>query len=262
MQTPALRRSLLLFIVVLLLCSIFSVSLHAQQVTVSGTVYDLSARRPLEAVGVLSTSGRGTITDSMGRYSITISSKDSIWFSLIGKTTMKYPVDTISNTENFNVMLHLRAFDLPDVTVRNSYYRFDSIQNRRDNAKAFDFRKPTLRFSNNPNYNPGGLTVGFDLNEIINMFRFKRTASLLNLQRRLLMQEQEKYVNSRFTKPFVRKITKLTSPDLDTFMVRYRPDYETLLRLNDLELGYMIGKNYERYRSERFNWRGGLRRRN
>jgi len=243
------------------MASILSGSVLAQQVTISGTVYDLSARRPLEAVGVISTSGKGTITDSMGRYSITVPAQDSIWFSLIGKTTMKYPVDTISNTENFNVMLHLRAFDLPDVVVRNSYYRFDSIKNRRDNAKAFDFRKPTLRLTNNPNFNPGGLTAGFDINEIINMFRFKRTASLLNLQRRLLIQEQDKYIDSRFTKPFVRKITRLTSPDLDSFMVRYRPDYETLLRLNDLELGYMIGKNYELFRSERFNWRGGLRRR-
>lgn len=243
------------------MASILSGSVLAQQVTISGTVYDLSARRPLEAVGVISTSGKGTITDSMGRYSITVPAQDSIWFSLIGKTTMKYPVDTISNTENFNVMLHLRAFDLPDVVVRNSYYRFDSIKNRRDNAKAFDFRKPTLRLTSNPNFNPGGLTAGFDINEIINMFRFKRTASLLNLQRRLLIQEQDKYIDSRFTKPFVRKITRLTSPDLDSFMVRYRPDYETLLRLNDLELGYMIGKNYELFRSERFNWRGGLRRR-
>lgn len=256
-----MRSSFFYLLLVLFVGSIFSGPVLAQQVTISGTVYDLSARRPLEAVGVISTSGKGTITDSMGRYSITVSAQDSIWFSLIGKTTMKYPVDTISNTENFNVMLHLRAFDLPDVVVRNSYYRFDSIQNRRDNAKAFDFRKPTLRLSSNPNYNPGGLTAGFDINEIINMFRFKRTASLLNLQRRLLMQEQEKYVDSRFTKPFVRKITRLTSPDLDSFMVRYRPDYETLLRLNDLELGYMIGKNYEQFRSERYNWRGGLRRR-
>lgn len=254
-------RSSCLFLLVLFTASILSGSVLAQQVTISGTVYDLSARRPLEAVGVISTSGKGTITDSMGRYSITVPAQDSIWFSLIGKTTMKYPVDTISNTENFNVMLHLRAFDLPDVVVRNSYYRFDSIQNRKDNAKAFDFRKPTLRLSSNPNYNPGGLTAGFDIIEIINMFRFKRTASLLNLQRRLLMQEQDKYIDSRFTKPFVRKITRLTSPDLDSFMVRYRPDYETLLRLNDLELGYMIGKNYEQFRSERYNWRGGLRRR-
>jgi hypothetical protein len=252
----------ILFIICLLSSSIFleNAQLQAQTITVSGTVFDISARRPLEAVAVISSSGKGTVTDSMGRYSIQVRETDSIWFSLIGKTTMKYPVDTISNTDRFNVMLHLRAFDLPEVTVRNSYYKFDSLQNRRDNAKGFDFRKPTLRLSSNPNYNPGGLTVGFDVNEIINMFRVKRTNSLLHLQRRLIMQEQDKYVSSRFTKSFVRKITKLTSPELDTFMVHYRPEYETVLRLNELELGYMVQKDYEKYRSERYSWRGGLRR--
>ncbi len=252
----------ILFFICLLIGGIFleNAPLLAQSITISGTVFDISARRPLEAVAVISSSGKGTITDSMGHYSIQVRDNDSIWFSLIGKTTMKYPVDTISNTDRFNVMLHLRAFDLPEVTVRNSYYKFDSLQNRKDNAKAFDFRKPTLRLSSNPNYNPGGLTVGFDVNEIINMFRVKRTNSLLHLQRRLIMQEQDKYVSSRFTKPFVRKITKLTSPELDSFMVHYRPDYETLIRLNELELGYMIEKDYEKYRSQRYNWRGGLRR--
>lgn len=252
----------ILFIICWLIGGIFleNTPLLAQSITISGTVFDISARRPLEAVAVISSSGKGTVTDSMGHYSIQVRETDSIWFSLIGKTTMKYPVDTISNTDRFNVMLHLRAFDLPEVTVRNSFYKFDSLQNRRDNAKGFDFRKPTLRLSSNPNYNPGGLTVGFDINEIINMFRVKRNNSLLHLQRRLIMQEQDNYVSSRFTKPFVRKITKLTSPELDSFMVRYRPDYETVLRLNDLELGYMVQKDYENYRSQRYNWRGGLRR--
>jgi hypothetical protein len=252
----------ILFIICWLIGGIFleNTPLLAQSITISGTVFDISARRPLEAVAVISSSGKGTVTDSMGHYSIQVRETDSIWFSLIGKTTMKYPVDTISNTDRFNVMLHLRAFDLPEVTVRNSFYKFDSLQNRRENAKGFDFRKPTLRLSSNPNYNPGGLTVGFDINEIINMFRVKRNNSLLYLQRRLIMQEQDNYVSSRFTKPFVRKITKLTSPELDSFMVRYRPDYETVLRLNDLELGYMVQKDYENYRSQRYNWRGGLRR--
>lgn len=234
----------------------------AQYVTISGTVYDISARRPLEAVGVLSTSGKGVITDSLGRYTITVLTKDSIWFSLIGKTTVKYPVDTISNLENFNVMIHLRATELPEVKVRNSYYRFDSIQNRKDYAKIFDFKKPGLRLSNNPGYNPGGLTVGFDLDEIINMFRFKRNRSILSLQKRLVGQEHEKYVNNRYSKQFVRKITKLQSPELDSFMVRYRPDYELVTQLNDLELGYYVEKSFEQYKSVKYNWRGGgLRRR-
>ncbi|WP_204268403.1 hypothetical protein, partial [Escherichia coli] len=58
---------------------------------------------------------------------------------------MKYAIDTISNMENFNVMIHVRAYDLPEVKVRNNYYRYDSMMNRKDYAKVFDFRKPNLR---------------------------------------------------------------------------------------------------------------------
>lgn len=254
-----MRKSLPFLLLVLFAC-IFHES-HAQTVTISGTVYDISARRPLEAVAVLSSSGRGTITDSLGNYSIRVPAKDSIWFSLIGKTTMKYPVDTISNLDHFNVMIHIRSFELPEVKVRNSYYKFDSIQNRKDYAKIFDFRKPGLRLSNSPSYNPGGLTVGFDLDEIINMFRVKRNRSILSLQKRLLDQEQEKYVNNRYSKQFVRKITKLASPELDTFMVRYRPDYEVVQLLNDLELGYYIQQSFEQYKASKNAPRGTLRRR-
>ena len=230
---------------------------NAQYITISGIVYDISARRPLEAVGVMSTSGRVTLTDSLGRYLITVPVKDSIWFTLIGKSTMKYPVDTISNADHFNVMIHVRATELPEVKVRNSYYRFDSVQNRKDYAKIFNFQKPGLRLSGNPNFSPGGLTVGFDLDEIINMFRFKRNRSILSLQKRLLEQEHEKYVTNRYSKQFVRKITKLASPELDSFMTRYRPEYELVTQLNELELGYYVQKSFEQYKSVKYNWRGG-----
>lgn len=245
---------------ILLLLISFAATVQAQYTTVSGNVYDISARRPLEAVAVQSTSGRGTITDSTGYYNLTVLKTDSIWFSLIGKSTMKYPVDTISNLERFNVMIHVRAFDLPEVKVRNNYYRYDSMMNRQDYAKVFNFKKPSLGVVSSPNYNPGA-SVGFDLEGIINMFRVKRNRSILTLQKRLIEEEEEKYVNSRFTKIFVKKITGLQSPELDTFMRRYRPAYGLVKLLNDLELGYYIGKQYEEYRSAKYNWRGGLYRR-
>lgn len=249
-----------ILVFILLLLFSFTADIQAQYTTVSGNVYDISARRPLEAVAVQSTSGRGTITDSTGYYNLTVLKTDSIWFSLIGKSTMKYPVDTISNLERFNVMIHVRAFDLPEVKVRNNYYRYDSMMNRQDYAKVFNFKKPSLGVVSSPNYNPGA-SVGFDLDGIINMFRVKRNRSILTLQRRLLEEEEEKYVNSRFSKIFVKKITGLQSPELDTFMRRYRPAYALVKLLNDLELGYYIGQQYEVYKSTRYNWRGGLYRR-
>ena len=249
-----MRKRLHITIGCLLICTIFFVqNSNAQYINIKGRVFDISARRPLEAVAVISTSGKGTTTDSLGRYELRVSVKDSIWFSMIGKSTMKYPVDTISNTESFDVMIHVRSFDLPEVKVRNSYYKLDSIQNRKDYAKFFDFKKPGLRLSENPGYNPNGLTVGFDLDEIINMFRFKRNKSLASLQQRLLQQEEDKYIDHRFSKAFVRKITKLNNPELDEFMKDYRPDYEMVQRMNELELGYFIEKNFEEFKNKKYN---------
>ncbi|MEN9599929.1 MAG: hypothetical protein RL596_2250 [Bacteroidota bacterium] len=256
-----LRKNILVRLLMLLLLNgVFFVPAQAQFITISGTVYDISARRPLEAVAVQSTSGRGAITDSTGRYLLTVLKTDSIWFSMIGKSTMKYAIDTISNMENFDVMIHVRAYDLPEVKVRNNYYRFDSMMNRKDYAKIFDYKKPTFRAVTPSGYNPGA-AVGFDLGSIIDMFRFKYNRSMLTLQKRLLEEEHEKYINSRFTKPFVKKITKLQSPELDTFMRRYRPTYEFLQQVNELELGHYITKSLEQYKSTRYNWRGGYYRR-
>jgi hypothetical protein len=158
-------------------------------------------------------------------------------------------VDTISNPDAFNLMIHIRAIELPEVQVRNRSYRLDSLQNRKDYAKYFDFKKPTIRLSSNREYNPGGLTVGLDLDEFINMFRFKRTRSLASLQKRLVQQERDKYIDHRYSIQFVRRITNLPSPELERFMQLYRPDFELMSMFNDLELGYYIEKCFAQYKT-------------
>jgi hypothetical protein len=45
---------------------------------------------------------------------------------------------------------------------------------------------------------------------------------------RLEREERDKYIDHRFNKALVKRITNLTSPMLDSFMVEYRPTYETL----------------------------------
>ena len=130
-----MKQSRLLFF--LLTCISFS-SLKAQMRTISGVVYDISGRRPIEAVMVYSKFNR-TQTDSLGRYLITLQPKDSLTFSLFGKNTQKFGMDDIEDPINFNIMIHVTGMDLPEVTVRNSYYRYDSIQNRIDYAKYFNY---------------------------------------------------------------------------------------------------------------------------
>jgi hypothetical protein len=148
-------------------------------------------------------------------------------------------------------MIHVMGYDLPEVRVRNSNYRFDSIQNRNDYAKFFNYQAPGIKLSNNQQlFGPAGMTIGFDLNELVNMFRFHRNRNLQFLQNRLLAQEQEKYVNSRFTKRFVQKLTRLEGDALIKFMNYSRPTYEMLGLLNELELGVYIQKRFAAFQND------------
>lgn len=232
--------------ILILMC--FSMNTQAQFITVSGVVYDISGLRPIESV-VVSNGHQQTITDSIGRYTITAKPKDSLWFSLFGKNSQKFPIDTVTDPTHFDVMIHVAGYDLPEVKVRNSYYRFDSIQNRLDYAKYFNYQAPSIKFSNNQQMlGSGGLTIGLDLDGIINMFRFHKNRNLEFLQNRLLTQEHDKYIDYRFTKRFVKKITHLEGEELDKFMAFSRPSYELLGLLNDLELGLLIQNRFKEYK--------------
>ncbi len=196
-------------------------------------MYDATQRIPLENIWVLSYKGASTFTDSMGNYSIRLAPDDSLYFSYEGKGTKKYLVREIPYPYAFDMSLKVTVRNaLPNVIVRPRSYKLDSMENRADYAKIFGYQKPNpLR-----NINVGGGAVGIDPNEIINMFRFKYNRRMQAFQNRLVDQEQDKYINYRFNKKIVKKLTTLQGEQLDTFMVRYRPSYYFVQASNDLEL--------------------------
>ena len=215
------------------------------QYKIKGTVYDSSRTYPLELVSVLSTSGKGTVTDAYGDYTIDVGEKDSIWFSYLNKPTVKFPVLKIRTPLTFDISLQVNVPILREVRIRPKDYRQDSIQNRQDYAKIFDYKKPGLSVVT-PSY---GQAAGFDINEIINIFRFKRNRSIAAFQRRLLAQEQEKFVDHRFNKGLVRRLTGITNEAvLDSFMMVFRPPYQLTMLTADYEFQKYIKDSYERFK--------------
>jgi hypothetical protein len=218
---------------------IFLVAISFQgtaQVTVKGTVYNMNRTRPLESVSVVSSSGRGTVTDSNGNYSITVRETDSISFSYLGRNTMKYPVNMMLSYNNFDIALHVEPSELKSVRVAPRDYHMDSLQNRQDYAKYFDYKKPKFKITE-PS---GGTGVGLDLDEIINMFRFNRNRRMLAFQQRLLQEERDNFIDHRFSKLLVKKITHMNSSELDTFMIRYRPSYNFTKAATDYDFDEYI----------------------
>lgn len=209
----------------MLFCFVCTTGKSSAQFTVTGTVFDSTKRNYVENVQVESTGGHFTYTDSMGRYKIQVTERDSLSFIYKNKPTQKFVVRNIPDINQFDISLRVHVkggySTLKEVVVFARSYKQDSIENRQIYGDVYNFRKPTIRTS----VSPSG-AVGADVNEIINMFRFKRNKRLKAFQARLELQEQDKYVSYRFNKNFVRRITQLQGAQLDTFMVRYLPTYE------------------------------------
>jgi hypothetical protein len=214
------------------------------QYKIRGVVYDSSRNFPMELVSVLSTSGAGTVTNKSGEYEIAVAETDSIWFSYLNKPTVKFPVKKILNPFGFDISLQVNVPELKEVRIMPRNYRQDSLQNREDYAKIFNYRKPGLR-SVSVQY---GAAAGFDVNEIINAFRFRRNRSMQSFQKRLIAQEQEKFIDHRFSKALVRRLTGADGEALEEFMQIYRPPYYFVVTVGDYDFQKYIKDSYERFK--------------
>jgi hypothetical protein len=177
------------------------------QVEVHGTVYDRSRYFAMPGVSVMSTSGQGTMTDSAGQYRLRVSRKDSIFFSYLGKATVKFPIRSIDPNSPIDISLAVAVDSLPLVVVRPKAYRYDSLANRDEYRKIFDYE---------PDYigqGQGGAGINLDM-----LFGARRNRQMLAPKTRL--------IEDRFNRTIVRRITGLDRHALELFMHMYRPTYE------------------------------------
>lgn len=220
-----------------------SMRVMAQQVTIHGTVFNMYKTRPLDGVSVLCNCGSGTTTDSNGNYVIRVDESDSLSFSYLGRSTQMFPVLMMNSTTGFDIALHVNPTELNEVRVAPRNYHMDSLRNRKDYEKIFNYKKPGLELTDGTS----GGGVGFDLDEIINMFRFKRNRRLLAFQERLIEDEQDKFIDHRFTRYIVTKITGLVGDEEDTFMFRFRPSYQFTQWASDYVFYDYIKHSYLQY---------------
>lgn len=207
---------------ILLIILIISTSLVAKsQIWLTGKVYDSTRMVTIPAVKVTTKKGEMTFTDSIGRYGINVSKDDSISFTYRGKSTNFFPVRQINYPAGFDIALQVIVQDryqtLREIVVVGKTYRQDSLENRERYRKIFEFETGGLQLTSSGNLDP---------NSLIGAFKFRKNKVMRSFQSRLVIEEQQKFIDSRFTKGLVRQITGLNERDLERFMKLWRPTYE------------------------------------
>ena len=211
-----MKKSVYYIILILL-----SVQTASSQVWLTGKVYDSTRMVSIPFVKVTSKKGLITYTDSIGRYGMSIDKQDSISFTYKGKSTSFFPVSTIRYPAGFDIALQVTVQDryqtLKEVVVIAKSYRQDSAENRERYNKIFNFENSGLQLTSSGNLDP---------NSLIGIFKFRKNKTMRSFRNRLIEEEQQKFISSRFTKGLVRQITGLPEKDIERFMLLWRPPYE------------------------------------
>jgi hypothetical protein len=244
-----LLRQLFLSLLILLL-EVAAGGVTLGQIVISGTVYDSSKLYVIPGVDVSSTSGIHTVTDSLGAYHIPVSADDSISFFYRGKSTMKFAVRSIQDYNEFDISLRVRVRQnyklLQGVTVYSDNYQLDSVQNRLEYQKTFDFRKPGIR----PSFDGNG-PPGLDIDALVSVFNFRKNREELAFQKRLIDEEHDDYVNYRFSAELIHRITGLSGDSLQKYRKLYRPTYNFVVNSTLVEFyQYILDTSYEFKREE------------
>ncbi len=207
---------------IFLIILIINTSLAAKsQIWLTGKVYDSTRMVTIPSVKVTTKKGEITFTDSIGRYGISVGKNDSVSFTYRGKSTNYFPVKQINYPSGFDISLQITIQDryqtLREVVVIGKSYRQDSIENRQRYRKIFEFETGGLQLTSSGNLDP---------NSLIGAFKFRKNKVMRSFQSRLVIEEQQKFIDSRFSKALVRQITGLKERDLERFMKLWRPTYE------------------------------------
>ena len=95
-------------------CMLLSVSMFAQQHTVSGVVVDADNGQPLVGVAVMVSTGGGVVTDGNGSYAVSASDKATLTFNTLGYVDV---VETVNGRSVINVKMTVDNELLEEVVV-------------------------------------------------------------------------------------------------------------------------------------------------
>src|SRR5882757_2903896 len=184
-----------------------------------------------------------SLSDEEGKYRIMAQSGDIVIFSCVG-----YHADTIAVSAKilgaeFPILLDLRPVSLQAVTVGSlTNYQLDSLERRQVYSWIYEQQpQPVVERQRQ------GDGVGIELNVIPH--GSSEVRQRLHLKKLILREEQQYYVNFRFSADYISHHTHLEGDSLKQFMVRYRPTYDFCRKAANIDILVYINNNFKKFKN-------------
>lgn len=218
-----------------------------QPVLVRGQITDTSQKLVLYPATIRNKmTGSRVFSDAGGYYRINARAGDEILISFIGYLPDSFRITSVAGTEVHNVQLKLRERFLPQVEVSGKWnpYQLDSM------ARYQEFRlwleTPNRTLVDTDKRSTGGFGV------VLSPFSrgSKKEKDLRKFKKLYEEHEKQAYVDYRYSKSFVSRVTGMTGDSLTRFTLKYTPTYEMLRNMNNETLIFWISERAKLWKQD------------
>jgi hypothetical protein len=237
----------------LLFFAITSLAAFGQKV--SGVVIDKASRQVMPGV-VVSAANKTTRTNQAGQFEIDVlNSTDSLKISAIG-----YKILLVAHGKSntfLTIELESKVTSLNEVTIYGSKsFKKDSLANRDEYGKQFNYTPPKLKdVIGLPTSDRPGQLLSIDVLALVRYLTYKSSPDY-KFKQVLIRDEHEQFVDEKFNRGNVSRITKMQGDTLLSFLAKYRPTYEFVLKSTDYDMEVYIKDCHKKFEQEGFAMKG------
>jgi hypothetical protein len=194
----------------------------------------------------------GTNSDAYGKYKVTAYQGDSIRFSLLGYTSRILVYNGNNESWFENITLNSESTMLDTVVIRRELTQFekDSINNRILYGKNLDYKPPKTTLPALKDLKAGeSVKIGAPISGLLGKTtkEYKKDKAFKAMYQR---DQDQAFINSRYTPELVTKLTTLDGVALYNFMQAYPMSYEYARQASNLEMMMWIKYNYKDWKSK------------
>lgn len=221
----------------------FSTGAAAQDI-LRGKIQKKASDEVIMSVSVHNISQKKYNTSDMGgNYKIPAKTGDTVVFTSAG-----YKPDTafvgdwmFDGQEGYTVYMDPNVVELPTVRVGDlSNYQLDSIKRKEDYAYLDQFHK--VKLAGGKTFSDG-VGISFSPIDYFSHVQVQRR----RLQKRLAQNEKDYYIDSRWPRAYVARVTGLKSDSLTIFMYRYRPSYAFCRKASNEDILLYINASLKKF---------------
>lgn len=232
-------------LVALLLC----LNVYGQRL--SGIVVDAMGQ-PVPGA-LISVKQNRTISNNQGLFELpAVNPADTLYVFSMGFMSAALPLTGIK--DYIRVTLYAKSLPLKQVDIMGSRsYRQDSVRNRRDFARQFNYKHPTVADAFGTGYasrQPGEL---FSVNPLalVKVFTYKHS-SAYKLQQQLLADERQTFIDSKFNARVVTAAVPAHGDTLTIFLKCYRPALDFARNATVYDMLLYIKTSYKQFAAKGF----------